>query len=422
MIRLNCSKKINEIEETLRKWRRRILTPIGKIVIVKNLLISKLNHLFLTLPNPLELDFRKLKTLLNTFVYGKSFKVKQSVMIKDYNQGGLKMINLEAFVNSLKITCIRRLMTSESKWTEIVKMYVDISKLPFCGQCFLELVSKKCTNNFWAETFNTLSKLIEKLSVKKERIFEYPLFFNPDIVVGFESTFIKSWFKAGINCIGDLVTINNTIMEYNEFKANYHVKSDYLTYQGIKTSLQKALKKYHVKQQELKQTPKPFFPPYLKALLNDSKGCKSVYTCLNNNNEIPTCIKKWDEILSTKFTEDDWEAIFLLPFSVTSDINIRWFQFRLIHRILGTNSYLYKINYVENSICTFCKQFPETIEHIFWTYRYSQALIRNMLLNHYNIYGDLTLNDMLSGFIESACKMKNLLLILFKMYILNVGT
>ena len=104
MIRLNFSKKINEIEETLRKWRRRILTPTGEIVIVKNLLISKLNHLFLTLPNPLDLDFRKLKTLLNTFVYGKSFKVKQSVMIKDYNQGGLKMINIEAFVNSLKIT------------------------------------------------------------------------------------------------------------------------------------------------------------------------------------------------------------------------------------------------------------------------------------------------------------------------------
>ena len=220
--------------------------------------------MFLTLPNPLELDFRKLKTLLNTFVYGKSFKVKQSVMIKDYNQGGLKMINLEAFVNSLKITWIRRLMTSESKWTEIVKMYVDISKLPFCGQCFFELVSKKCTDNFWAEAFDAFSKLIEKLPVKKERIFECPLFFNPDIVVGFESIFIKSWFKAGINCIGDLVTINNTIMEYNEFKANYHVKSDYLTYQRIKTSLQKALKKYHVKQQELKQTPKSLFPLTLK--------------------------------------------------------------------------------------------------------------------------------------------------------------
>ena len=48
-------------------------------------------------------------------------------------------------------------------------------------------------------------------------------------------------------------------MEYNEFTAKYHVKSDYLTYQGIKTSLHKALKKYHVKHQELKQTQKPFF-------------------------------------------------------------------------------------------------------------------------------------------------------------------
>ena len=108
------------------------------------------------------------------------------------------------------------------------------------------------------------------------------------------------------------------------------------------------------------------------------------------------------------------------PIPFTSDINIGWFQLRLIRSILGTNSYLYEINYVENFVCSFCKQFPETIEHIFRTCRYSQALIRNMLLNHHNIYRDLTLNDMLFGFIESACKMKNLLLILFKMYIFQM--
>ena len=52
-------------------------------------------------------------------------------------------------------------------------------------------------------------------------------------------------------------------MEYNEFNAKYQVKSDYLTYQGIKKSLQKALKKYNVNHQELKQSQKPFFHPYL---------------------------------------------------------------------------------------------------------------------------------------------------------------
>ena len=35
MIKINHSKKINEIEETFRKLKRRILTLIGKIVVVK---------------------------------------------------------------------------------------------------------------------------------------------------------------------------------------------------------------------------------------------------------------------------------------------------------------------------------------------------------------------------------------------------
>ena len=43
-----------------------------------------------------------------------------------------------------------------------------------------------------------------------------------------------------------------------------------------------------------------------------------------------------------------------------------WFQYRIIHRILGTNTFLYKIKVKDCNLCTFCKEEPETIEHLLW--------------------------------------------------------
>ena len=49
---LNYNIKIKEIENCLKSWSNQLLTPIGKITVVKTLIISKLNYLFLTLCSP----------------------------------------------------------------------------------------------------------------------------------------------------------------------------------------------------------------------------------------------------------------------------------------------------------------------------------------------------------------------------------
>ena len=44
-IQQNYLKKINEIEKTINNWKKRKLTLLGKNVIVKSLIVSKMNHL-----------------------------------------------------------------------------------------------------------------------------------------------------------------------------------------------------------------------------------------------------------------------------------------------------------------------------------------------------------------------------------------
>ena len=52
MIELNYKEKLYQIEKELKQWSNRILTPLGRINILKTLIISKLNRLFISLPNP----------------------------------------------------------------------------------------------------------------------------------------------------------------------------------------------------------------------------------------------------------------------------------------------------------------------------------------------------------------------------------
>ena len=52
MLTLNFSDKMSNIRAKINYWKRRSLTPLGKITIVKSLLLSSLNHLFISLPTP----------------------------------------------------------------------------------------------------------------------------------------------------------------------------------------------------------------------------------------------------------------------------------------------------------------------------------------------------------------------------------
>jgi hypothetical protein len=53
--------------------------------------------------------------------------------------------------------------------------------------------------------------------------------------------------------------------------------------------------------------------------------------------------KKWEAILALCLDETKWIEIFKLPFIVTQNTKLKWLQYRINQRILGTNTLLYKI-------------------------------------------------------------------------------
>ena len=48
------------------------------------------------------------------------------------------------------------------------------------------------------------------------------------------------------------------------------------------------------------------------------------------------------------------------------EVKLKWFQIRIVHRIIGTNKTLKWMNMVDDDLCTFCREETEDIEHLFW--------------------------------------------------------
>ena len=60
---------MKEIEREITKWRFRHLSLEGKVVIIKSLLLSKVSHLFMALPDPLQKVINELNKALYTFLW-----------------------------------------------------------------------------------------------------------------------------------------------------------------------------------------------------------------------------------------------------------------------------------------------------------------------------------------------------------------
>ena len=66
---LNYTNKIKEIYLLFNAYSNRILTPLGKIVVIKTLALPKINHVIKSLPNHNDQTITQLQNLFYTFLW-----------------------------------------------------------------------------------------------------------------------------------------------------------------------------------------------------------------------------------------------------------------------------------------------------------------------------------------------------------------
>ena len=118
LIENNLLPKLNDFENCLKRWNHRKLSLMGKITVVKTFALPKLIYPLTVLNNPPEHIINKIKTEIFKFIWeSKPDKIKRSVKMQDYKNGGLRLINVDYFIEALKAGWVRRILDEQNKGT-----------------------------------------------------------------------------------------------------------------------------------------------------------------------------------------------------------------------------------------------------------------------------------------------------------------
>lgn len=368
-IDMNWKDKLKKIRQLICRWERRNLGLLGKVCVIKSLLLSQCVYLLQAICLP-EIVLTEINTLLYRFLWRKrdcnkkAFeKVKRVVVNSDIGQGGLKMIDVKTMQASFLCQWMIKLsnVEVEETWKCIPRSYFNIFG-ENCA-CFNTTMGPKkfkgielLTSMFWrqvAQTWLHYNRTPHKGSPRMECLWN-----NENIVYQNQVIHFPNWAKKGITYVNDLLDDQNGIKSFEIVKTTLGTSpSLYLEYFTVHSALIKYLKRN---------------PTY-------TDSCTELPTRLIFNNENITTAKLIRLfIVETKFTTpcsvQFWKNKFdyeinELHWNIVTEIKesrLRELHWKILHNTYPTNILLKKMGLSNTEMCSYCAQERDFIEHFFF--------------------------------------------------------
>ena len=241
----------------------------------------------------------------------------------------------------------------------------------FFGDEHYRQMAEVTPNPFWKNVF--LIHVYSKLQTKTiHNVACQPLWKNNFIQVDNACLFYKSWYKKGLIVINYLLENDGTYLSFNSFMVKYNVKANFLQYFGICEAIRFG---YNMKN-NIDKIEQPLRPDAISLICKFSKGYSHIYslfqTCQFNDKKECKSLRKWK--LHFNIDEKYWQTYCSITFKSTIDVDFRWFQYRILNRILFTNNLLFKLNLVEDELCSFCNIHTKTLIHFFCDCHFFQKI------------------------------------------------
>ena len=151
MTELNYNAKITAIEKILQSCRKRRLSLIGKITVIKTLAVPKLVYAMKVLPSPNKGIIDRLNKLFKSFIWKEDKpRIILSQLEQDISNGGLRLTNISFLNNALKISWIPDVIKGNKSLGYIFQNIVNCDKhsIWFLDTCSLQKFLSRVNNSF----------------------------------------------------------------------------------------------------------------------------------------------------------------------------------------------------------------------------------------------------------------------------------
>ena len=203
---------VNRIRKTLGFWKRRGLKLKGKVIVVNCLIMSKLVYVMNVMDVP-EKVMKEVGGMVSDFLWdGKGVRIAREVLENEYEDGGLKLVNLERKKKALRVKMMVRYLKNKSDQVWKVCLTEAINKTGGCGESGVYMKMKKGmldgVTDYYKEMLGAWGEFLSfvKYECKNvKQVWEQPAFLNPKITVEGETIFNRVIWRAGIRKVRDMV-------------------------------------------------------------------------------------------------------------------------------------------------------------------------------------------------------------------------
>ena len=358
---LNYSNKLEEIKKILLVWKKRQLTPFGKITVLKTLAISKITHLFLTIPDPSDVFLNQLDKMFFQFLWDwKPSKIHRKIIFKSYENGGLNMLDVRLFLTTMKLSWIKRMFISHSSFQETtIAIHPILRNLDKVGSEKFNVIHSRIKNMFWKDVMKHCIKLDTRIKPTCIDEFNAEFIFHNKFILKDRRPFLyNDWIDNDVYQVYHLLDDQGHYLTYNDFVTKYPlIRSNFVQFNGVINSI-KAFQHKLVLQQEIDyKQQRQIFWCYV------FEGNKKIKQIFESYDFLAVNLAKWNNI----FANIDWKIVFEKCHKTTIDCKLKWLQLRIIYRVIPTNRFLFIRKIKEDSVCEMCNTEEEDLKHMFYT-------------------------------------------------------
>ena len=290
-------------------------------------------------------------------------RIKRSIIIKDLSVGGLRMVNINIFIKSLKITWLRRVIQNSKNISWYSLSGIDYQKRFSFGMGYAKYLRQNLQNPFWKDVLQNWAVFCKEVKTESiKQLLDSPLWYNQNLLNGLDF-YIRDWHDKGIVLVSDIIDDEGNLYQFEALKTKYNLRGTNLDFRAFIRRLPEYWKNKIVDNRIACILSKHDVRCnlYLQYLMRDKKGCRRLYDVM-----VPTKLitesNRW-ELDIGHISEAEMKAYnSVIP--TLKEIKLRDFQFKITHKILELShfyigyiklmtTYVSTVGKIRRRYCTF---------------------------------------------------------------------
>ena len=164
----NFTEKLDSIKKQINIWSSRGLSLYGKVTIIKSFFIPKFVYISSLLPTPKKF-IKELNQLIFKFLWNGKDKIRRVSVISNYEEGGIKMVDVDSMIISLRLAWLKRIFNSNTgTWKSYLKYLLKESGGLFLFSCDYNVKDFSINSQFYMELLHWWSKFRDNFATEKD--------------------------------------------------------------------------------------------------------------------------------------------------------------------------------------------------------------------------------------------------------------